>query len=265
MLGVVLNAPLVAAAQPEGFRSARTEPLSDGDVIYSRWESAQPPQVLHVVQFNLGSSKNQLEVSPESAKGQKPSKLAQDRKALVSINGSFFDPAMNPLGLVVHGGKTWTGTKDTKGYFVFACTLSHHCAIEESRGYFSGSLPQGQVALALSGRPLLVQQNVPRSKDEDSSCPQFCMRRHPRAGLALTQGNKSLLMVVLEGRQPNASGASLSEFAGILQSLGAHFAINLDGGGSASLVVGGKRVSGRPMGESDERPVANILSIVAKP
>lgn len=43
---------------------------------------------------------------------------------------------------------------------------------------------------------------------------------------------------------------------------GVDAAINLDGGGSSSLVVEGKVVSRRPSDEPMERPVANALSVL---
>jgi len=62
--------------------------------------------------------------------------------------------------------------------------------------------------------------------------------RYPRAALGI--GKRDLIAVVCEGRADEEAGLSMAELAGAMAGLGAVTAINLDGGGSASLVVGGK-------------------------
>ena len=61
--------------------------------------------------------------------------------------------------------------------------------------------------------------------------------RHPRAALAVT--GEHLLAVACDGRTRDDAGMTLEELADELISLGATDALNLDGGGSASLVHGG--------------------------
>jgi exopolysaccharide biosynthesis protein len=50
----------------------------------------------------------------------------------------------------------------------------------------------------------------------------------------------------------------LPELAGLLRALGADDAMNLDGGGSSTMVIRGAMVS-RPADPTGERPVANAL------
>ncbi len=61
--------------------------------------------------------------------------------------------------------------------------------------------------------------------------------RYPRAALALTRD--AILAVACDGRARTDAGLTLGELAGALVALGAESALNLDGGGSASLVCGG--------------------------
>src|SRR5438270_918632 len=61
--------------------------------------------------------------------------------------------------------------------------------------------------------------------------------RYPRAALAVARGE--LLSVACDGRTRRDAGMTLGELADALISLGASEALNLDGGGSASLVHGG--------------------------
>jgi len=60
--------------------------------------------------------------------------------------------------------------------------------------------------------------------------------RYPRAALGTSA--TELIAVVCDGRSDDDAGLSMAELAGAMIDLGAADAINLDGGGSASLVVG---------------------------
>ncbi len=64
--------------------------------------------------------------------------------------------------------------------------------------------------------------------------------RYPRAALAITGGPRPcLLAVACDGRADADAGLTLGELAEALLALGARDALNLDGGGSASLVCDG--------------------------
>lgn len=65
--------------------------------------------------------------------------------------------------------------------------------------------------------------------------------RHPRAALGLNA--TELIAVVCDGRTDAEPGLGLSELALAMIEIGAEDAINLDGGGSASLVAGGELVN----------------------
>jgi Phosphodiester glycosidase len=65
--------------------------------------------------------------------------------------------------------------------------------------------------------------------------------RYPRAALGLSR--RELIAVVCEGRADDEAGLTMEELASALIELGAETAINLDGGGSASLVVAGTLVN----------------------
>lgn len=105
--------------------------------------------------------------------------------------------------------------------------------------------------LLLDGRPVL--DRVPTIREA------FALRRHPRTAVAI-RPDSTVLLVVVDGRQPGHSeGMTLPELTDLLVELGAAHALNLDGGGSTSLVLQGELVN-RPS-EPEERPVANALLI----
>jgi Phosphodiester glycosidase len=65
--------------------------------------------------------------------------------------------------------------------------------------------------------------------------------RYPRAALGLSDGQ--LIAAVCDGRADDEAGLTMAELAEAMIGIGASEAINLDGGGSASLVVGGSLVN----------------------
>jgi hypothetical protein len=61
--------------------------------------------------------------------------------------------------------------------------------------------------------------------------------RHPRTAAGVTADGRTLILVVIDGRQPGHSiGVTLPELADIMIGLGAVDALNLDGGGSSTFV-----------------------------
>lgn len=86
------------------------------------------------------------------------------------------------------------------------------------------------------------------------------VRRHPRTLAGVTRNGK-LVIAVVDGRAPGKTvGASFFEAAAIMRWLGAHDAINLDGGGSTAMVIG-KKVVNQPS-DGAERAVGDALLIL---
>ncbi|SNC65037.1 Predicted protein [Kytococcus aerolatus] len=85
------------------------------------------------------------------------------------------------------------------------------------------------------------------------------LQRNPRtvAGLDAEGG---LHLVTIDGRQPGELGVSVPEAAAVARALGMIAAINLDGGGSTTMVVGGEVVNS-PSDEAGERPVGDAIVI----
>jgi hypothetical protein len=119
-------------------------------------------------------------------------------------------------------------------------------------------------AQAVGGRPVLVRDSAIAS-DTDTASTSFALNRHPRTAVGIAAGGKRLLLVVVDGRQaPYSDGMTLRELAALLLTLGAHDAINLDGGGSSTMVMRdgeALRVANRPSDPTGERAVGNALAI----
>ncbi len=85
--------------------------------------------------------------------------------------------------------------------------------------------------------------------------------RHPRTAVGVTSDRK-LLLVTVDGRQSTYSaGMTLDELTALMRRLGSREALNLDGGGSTTMVIGSRYVN-RPSDAAGERRVANALVVV---
>jgi len=94
---------------------------------------------------------------------------------------------------------------------------------------------------AIGGGPVLLQNGDIKitNNEELKFAGKAISDKHPRTAMGYTKDNK-LIILVVEGRNPAASGATLTQEAQILKDLGCIEAINLDGGGSSCLLVNGK-------------------------
>lgn len=90
----------------------------------------------------------------------------------------------------------------------------------------------------LGAGPILLQngQIVLNGEDEQFS-KAFNQQRASRSGVAVDRDGNLLLVAVHQ--RVEGAGPSLTEFAQILQRLGAMSALNLDGGGSSQIYLGG--------------------------
>ncbi|MEU3355419.1 phosphodiester glycosidase family protein [Streptomyces sp. NPDC037389] len=96
--------------------------------------------------------------------------------------------------------------------------------------------------------------------DDPGFFDYFSTHRHPRS-LAGVTADGSLLFVAVDGRRPGYSaGLSFRESAEVMRSLGAVNALNFDGGGSTTMVVGGRLIN-RPSDSTGPRLMANALII----
>ncbi|HEX4818556.1 MAG TPA: phosphodiester glycosidase family protein [Nonomuraea sp.] len=114
----------------------------------------------------------------------------------------------------------------------------------------------GGVGLVRNGKVKIT------AKADGHDSMNMILRRHPRTLLGVTR-NGSLILATVDGRQPGVTvGANFHEAAQFMRWLGARQAINLDGGGSTTMVVGSK-VANRPS-DGAERAVGDALLVLPK-
>lgn len=96
---------------------------------------------------------------------------------------------------------------------------------------------------AVSGGPYLLKNGqIYVDAPSQSFKPGGFYSPAPRTAIGITKTNR-LLLVTVDGRQSKSVGVTLSEMAGIMKSLGAVDAMNLDGGSSTQMVVNGRVVN----------------------
>lgn len=92
--------------------------------------------------------------------------------------------------------------------------------------------------------------------------PQHALLRHPRTAIGFSQDSTKLFLITVDGRQQQSVGMNLHELADLMIKLGISYGLNLDGGGSTTMVVNDSIVNS-PSG-GIERAVGNGILIVYK-
>ncbi|MFJ8907929.1 MULTISPECIES: phosphodiester glycosidase family protein [unclassified Streptomyces] len=87
-------------------------------------------------------------------------------------------------------------------------------------------------------------------------------KRNPRT-LAGTDASGRTVLVTADGRSTDSLGLSITESAKVARSLGLRDAVNLDGGGSTTMVAKGQVVN-VPSDAAGERPVGDALLILPR-
>lgn len=93
----------------------------------------------------------------------------------------------------------------------------------------------------------------------------FSAKRHNRSAVGFNRDSTKVIIAAIDGRQPEFSvGATLAEAADIMRILGAWNAVNLDGGGSTTLVIEDDMVNRHNEEGTKKRRVANALLGIIK-
>jgi len=233
-------------------------------------------------------------MSDEADARETTSSLARDLNACVVVNGGYFRMDLDPsrhVGLLmidslIVSGPTPSVIRNERRYGVTRAAVGFDASGLAEIGWVSSadsilldwSRPRPNmpdkpgdtldaslahpwnVVDALSGGPGLVSNGKMHVTDNEevffgSEIPKV----HPRTAVGITEEGVLILLVV-DGRQIESSGVDLEDLASILLDIGATEAINLDGGGSSTLVVNGVRLN-LPAGSEEEREVMSAIAV----
>jgi hypothetical protein len=116
----------------------------------------------------------------------------------------------------------------------------------------------------VGGGPRLVRNSRPAAAGDSGIYGSgFADARHPRTAVGVRADGR-ILLVTVDGRQPERSvGMTIAELSALLLELGAVEALNMDGGGSTTMVAGG-RVVNSPSDLAGERSVGDALLVLRR-
>jgi hypothetical protein len=169
----------------------------------------------------------------------------ENRAAHALVGGFYLRPGGPPLGdLRIDGGARPTEPFESPWGALRACVHADDGRLALAARSALPAEPPGDL---LQAGPMLVAagESLIRSGQDlegfSAGSGQFdsdiTVGRYPRAALGLNYGE--LIAVVCEGRADDEAGLTMAELAAAMSGLGAVEAINLDGGGSTSLVANG--------------------------
>ena len=265
---LILSISLACSLASVGSSSSKKETLFDG-VTYIREVRTSPrDMVIHVVKVNVAAGGIRAHVTkPDHPNSDKPynarttSQYLKSSGVQLAINGGGFKPWFD-LGLIYspHTGDPVAPLGTTiSGDFAFTFPeLQKRPMLAFGSGRpVEISWVEGSAEYVVSGTRMLVE-NWTVMEDLDRS------ETSPRTAVGVSEDGHQLIIVIVDGRQLGYSqGATLEELAQILVDYGAHRGMELDGGGSSTLVIEGE--NGQPIvlnspvhqgSNGKERPVA---------
>ena len=124
------------------------------------------------------------------------------------------------------------------------------------------SLPFRPEAI-LGGGPILLANGQVQTNLDGFNPLSFINSRHPRTAIG-TRKDGALVLVTVDGRQPKKSvGMTIPELAMLMLELGCEEAMNLDGGGSTTMVIRNKVVNSIS-DATGERAVSDALLVLPR-
>jgi hypothetical protein len=268
--------PAASPGQPFFPFEPRWRPIFQG-IEYAELANDKPRDMV-VQAMRIDTSAPGLELFATPSNGDRPLEtdgqttraFLEEHGLAVAINTHFFDPCCNLvpgeakdlIGLSIAQGETVSPPTDAgqPDAIIFAHDLTPEVlrSLEEQMGVVI-TAPRH----AIAGRMVLVDGRVAAGEDK------FSIDRHPRTLVGLSEDAGLIYLVTIDGRQPGFStGASLAEAAGIMHHLGAWHALNVDGGGSTTMVRrdpdGASQLVNSPSG-GGERVVGSNLGFRARP
>ena len=116
----------------------------------------------------------------------------------------------------------------------------------------------------VSGAGLLRRGNADVRGWEAEHLASGFLGRHPRTMFGI-DGAGYAWLVTVDGRQPDTSaGMTLVELQRLARRIGLTDALNLDGGGSTTMVIAGSIVN-QPSDPTGARTVSDVLLVVPRP
>jgi len=183
---------------------------------------------------------------------------------VAGVNADFFTLSNGaPTNLLIVNGRMLT-PPNRQPVLAFDSAGAPHI---ETFTLASGRLAPFFPMNAVGGRPRLVRDSA-IVREVDTEGQTSFRERNPRTAAGIARNGRRLILVAVDGREYENAGMTLRELAETMLGLGARDAINLDGGGSTTLVYADPdssarlRIANRPSDKEGERTVGDALAIV---
>jgi hypothetical protein len=112
----------------------------------------------------------------------------------------------------------------------------------------------------IGGNPTLIENGAVQWSNVTGTGSFF--DRHPRTGVGYSSFRDKVFLVTVDGRRKGSVGMTLKQFARLFKRLGADWALNLDGGGSTTMVVNGRVVNTPSDRNHVQRAVSSSIVIL---
>ena len=187
----------------------------------------------------------------------KTSEIAEDVNALLAINGDYY--GVQESGYVIRNGVLYRDTARSGQQDLVIYSDGSTEFIYEDEVTAEELIEKGAWQVLSFGPALIDEGKISVTEDDEVG---KAMESNPRTAIGFLKDG-TIVFVVSDGRTDESEGLSLYQLAEFMESLGVVNAYNLDGGGSSTMVYGGKLVnnpttSGRSV---KERSVSDILYI----
>ncbi len=279
LIAIVGMACDLGALIPANVQFGQPEPTQETlfkGIVYQRLVQQSPrPMVIHIVTVDLKADGLSVLVTPGDPDSSKPvearttSDFLSDFGMSLAVNGGAFHPwsDLGPLGYSPKAGEATTpfGFSASRGVIYSQDTDEEPTLYIYKNNKASIDSLIGKVFNAISGQSLLIK-NGAIIEGLNTSDPE------PRTAIGLNRAGSQMVIIIVDGRQSGYSeGATLFEMADLLKQNNVFRGINMDGGGSSTLVMADE--NGNPVllnspihggNPGTERPVANHLGFSAK-
>lgn len=244
-------------------RTATTTPYPG--VVHEEWSEGSIPALIHVVRVDLTSAEITVHATREENRGRTVSSFAAAVSAQIAINGDLFAPAgYVPDGLAMGAGAAWTQTADDAVSALFrfgkVAGRTDGLVIVPESVVALGDLPSF-VTGVVGGRPMLVRAGLAVASYDCADSGAIACVRAPRTAIGLSDDNRTLWLVVVDGWQQGSVGMTAAELAAFLRDRGVRDAMALDGGGASAMVIANEGGLVSSPSDGVQRPVANHLGI----
>lgn len=262
-------------------RTPLEQALFEG-ITYRRMVRSRPrPLVLHIVEIDLTEPSLQVQVTPGTPATDRTeidarttTEFLQEFGLDLAVNGNFFytfreetpwdfyphsGDRVHAVGEAIANGHRYSEAEETWPVL---------CFDQDNRARIADHICPPGTQQGVSGSHILMEQGIPVPPGDQL----IDIGIHSRTVAALDAAGETLWLIAIDDKQPRYSeGVTLAELIDLLGAMGIDSAINLDGGGSTTLVMSspvGARLLNSPIHTKipmRERPVANHLGFRAAP